>query len=54
MEEKAVISTKTVSKASNAFVEANLNLNGIADGMVSYSRVVELLLEYYDSGSEEK
>lgn len=54
VEEKAVISTKTVSKASNAFVEANLNLNGIADGMVSYSRVVELLLEYYDSGSEEK
>lgn len=53
VEEKAVISTKTVSKASDAFVEANLSLNGVADGMVSYSRVVELLLEYYDFGSEE-
>lgn len=53
VEEKAVLSTETVSRASNAFVEANLNLNGIADGLVSYSRVVELLLEYYDIGSEE-
>lgn len=53
VEEKAVISTKTVSKVSDVIVETNLNLNGIADGMVSYSRVVELLLKYYDSGSEE-
>lgn len=53
VEEKAVLSTETVSKASNAFVETNLSLNGIADGMVSYSRVVELLLKYYDTGSEE-
>lgn len=53
VEEKAVLSTETVSKVSDVIVETNLNLNGIADGMVSYSRVVELLLEYYDSGSEE-
>lgn len=48
VEEKAVISTKTVSQASKTFVEANLNLNGVSDGVVSYSRVVELLLKYYD------
>lgn len=48
VEEKAVISTQTVSTASKTFVETNLNLNGVDDGMVSYSRVVELLLEYYD------
>ncbi len=48
VEKKAVISTATVSKASQTIVETNLNLNGVSDGMVSYSRVVELLLEYYD------
>lgn len=53
VEEKAVLSTETVSKVSDVIVETNLNLNGIADGIVSYSRVVELLLKYYDSGSEE-
>lgn len=53
VEEKAVISTATVSKASKKFVETNLNLNGVTDGMVSYSRVVELLLEYYDTDSGE-
>ncbi len=55
VEKKAVISTSTVSKASEKIVETNLNLNGVADGMVSYSRVVELLLEYYDDeGYKEK
>lgn len=52
VEKKAVISTAAVSKASEKIVETNLNLNGVADGMVSYSRVVELLLEYYDAGKE--
>lgn len=48
VEKKAVMKTETVSKASKVFVETNLNLNGVTDGMVSYSRVVELLLEYFD------
>lgn len=52
VEKKAVISTATVSRASEKIVETNLNLNGVTDGMVSYSRVVELLLEYYDTGEE--
>lgn len=48
VEKKAVVSTKTVSKVSQKIVETNLTLNGVEDGTVSYGRVVELLLEYYD------
>lgn len=48
VEKKAVVSTKTVSKVSEKIVETNLTLNGVTDGTVSYGRVVELLLEYYD------
>lgn len=48
VEDKAVISTETVKKAADAFLDTNLTLNGVADGTVSYSRVVKLLLQYYD------
>ena len=48
VEEKAVIQTAAVKKASNQFTEATLKLNGVEDGMKSYSRVVQLLLKYYD------
>lgn len=48
VENKAVISTETVKKAADAFLDTNLTLNGVADGTVSYSRVVKLLLQYYD------
>ena len=34
--------------ASNQFTETTLVINGVSDGMKSYSRVVQLLLEYYD------
>ncbi len=43
-----MISTETVKKAADAFLDANLTLNGVSDGVVSYSRVVKLLLQYYD------
>lgn len=49
VEKKAVISTDTVSKVSRTFLETNLALNGVEDGMVAYSRVAELILEYYDT-----
>lgn len=29
------------------FVETSLKLNGVDDGMVAYSRVVDLLLQWY-------
>lgn len=47
VEEKALIKTETVHQASNALTETTLVLNGVEEGMQQYSKVVELLLEYY-------
>ena len=43
----ALIDTEVVDKAADVFIDANLKVNGIADGKISYSRVVRLLLQYY-------
>ena len=48
VESGALLSTETVSKASDAFTDTTLKLNGVSDGIASYNRVVGLLLEYYD------
>lgn len=48
VEEKAVVSTETANKATDQFLQSNLKANGVSDGMVSYSHVVRLLLDYYD------
>lgn len=48
VEKKAVISTETANQATNVFLQSNLKANGVSDGMISYSRVVRLLLDYYD------
>lgn len=45
--EDAVIDTETVDEISDAFTDTVLKANGVEDGMISYSRVVELLLWYY-------
>lgn len=47
IENKAVLDTEFVDAASDAFTDATLKMNGVSDGMVSYSRVVKLLLQYY-------
>ena len=47
IEEKAVLDTEVVDAASDAFTDTTLKLNGVSDGMISYSRVVKLLLQYY-------
>lgn len=47
VEKKAVFSTETVSKATNVFLETNLTMNGVEDGIHSYSRVVRLVVRYY-------
>lgn len=47
VEKKAVLSTETVNKATNAFLETNLTMNGVEDGIQSYSRVVRLVIRYY-------
>lgn len=48
VEQKAVVKTAVVAKISDEFLETNLVLNGVSDGILSYSRVVGLLLDYYD------
>ena len=48
VEQKAVINTETVKKASNAFTETTLVMNGVEEGMKQYNKVVELMLNYYD------
>lgn len=44
----AIIDTEVVEAASDSFTEASLVLNGVEDGMISYNRVVKLLLQYYE------
>lgn len=48
VESRAVIPTGTVKKASYAFIDKNQEIHGIEDGIASYTRVVGLLLDYYD------
>ncbi len=48
VEEKAVLDTEVVKQAADTFLNTTLTLNGVSDGTMSYSRVVELLLQYYD------
>lgn len=48
VEEKTVVKTETVAKASDTFVQTTLVLNGVEDGKMSYCRVVGLLLQYYE------
>ncbi len=46
--ENAVVDTETVDEISDTFTDTTLKINGVEDGMNSYSRVVELLLWYYN------
>lgn len=46
VEDEAVISTDVVSTVSDVLVDTSLKVNGVADGKISYNRVVELLLYY--------
>lgn len=48
VESNAVIDTEIVKQASRNFLEANLQANGIEEGIASYGDVVEKLLIYYD------
>lgn len=44
---KALIDTETVDKAADKFIDANLKINGVSDGALSYNRMVRLMLLYY-------
>lgn len=50
VERHAAFETETVNQATNAFLEGNLKANGVKDGTASYSRVVRLLLKWYEKG----
>ncbi len=52
VETKAVVKTEVVDKVSDKFSETALVLNGVEDGVLSYTRVVGLLLHYYDGSLE--
>lgn len=52
VEERAVIRTEIVDKVSDKFTETTMVFNGIEDGIRSYTRVVQLLLHYYDGSPE--
>ncbi len=46
-QEKELISTDTVSAFSESASDTSMKLNGVEDGVASYSRMVNLLLDYY-------
>ena len=52
VEARAVISTEVVDKVSDKLSETSMVLNGVEDGTLSYTRVVGLLLHYYDGSPE--
>lgn len=48
VEKTAVVKTSTVKKVSNNFLNTNLKLTGVDEGIQQYNEVVNLLLDYYD------
>ncbi len=50
VEEDAWFKTESVRKASDAFIDTNLTINGVEDGIQSYSRMTDLLLKFYYGG----
>ena len=45
--EDTVFDSETVSEVSDKAMEASLHMNGVADGKLSYGRMVDLMLNYY-------
>lgn len=48
IEKEAILPTDLLQSASNTFTDTTLRLNGVQEGVQSYSYVVKLLLQYYD------
>ncbi|MCR5707967.1 MAG: DUF3810 domain-containing protein [Ruminococcus sp.] len=51
-EDKEVFDTETVSAFSESASDTSMKLNGVEDGVKSYSRMVNLLLDYYFPAEE--
>ena len=47
VEDNAIISTDTLNKVTDTFLDTNLKINGVSSGIDNYSEVVKLLLKYY-------
>lgn len=47
------LDTDMVETAADVYIDMNLKANGVSDGSISYSRVVELLLLYYRTADNE-
>lgn len=52
VEEKAVLKTEVVDKVSDKLSETSMIFNGVQDGILSYTRVVGLLISYYEDSTE--
>ena len=48
VEEESIISTETLSEATDVFIDTNLKMNGVESGYDNYSEVVKLIVLYYD------
>lgn len=48
VEEKAALPTDMVNKATQVFLDKNLTMNGVEEGVQSYSQVVRLVIQYYN------
>lgn len=48
---KEIIPTETVQAVSETLTDASLQFNGVSDGIMSYYRVVELLMDYKAAGN---
>ncbi len=48
IEEDAILDTEVVDQISDTVTDTSLKVNGVESGIVSYSEVVGLLLQYYD------
>lgn len=46
--EEAIIPSDVVNEVSDIATDTSLKLNGVEDGMNSYGRMVDLMLDYYD------
>ena len=48
MEKGAILDTETLKQASRSFLDTNLQVNGVEEGIASYGDVIGMLLIYYD------
>lgn len=48
IEDNAIVSTETLSEATDKFLDNNLKINGITSGVDNYNEVVKLIMYYYD------